>query len=128
MGLQAMVLKYRDAIFGPEAIVIVEVAEKGGHKGVFFVLRSVACEGLRKHQISTFIARADAEACFGGQEHSAPAYQICTTDTALHELVKRSIGEPAGKPPGDVVTETSSGIVGVCFFSTVLHREHSFCE
>lgn len=115
MSLQAMVLKYRNTKHGPEAVVIVEVAKKGGHKGVFFVQRSALREGLTEYQILTFDARESAEACFGNQEHPEPAHQMHTSDKALLELIKRSIGDPPGKAPGVMVAEESTSIVGVCF-------------
>lgn len=124
MNLWAIVLKYRDTSHGPEAIL--EIAVDGGHSGVFFVQRSIQEKETMSCRILTFLTFGDAVACFSGLEHPKPLFQMDTADESLFELVKRSIGVPAGKPPGEIVEESSIGIIGECFYQTIMHKAPSF--
>lgn len=126
MSLQAMVLKYRDTCHGPEAIVIVEIANKGGVKSVFFVQRSLLSEGFKEYQILTFKTLELAEVCYSGQKHTEPVHQIHTTDNALCEMIKRSIGDPAEKPPGVIIPLLDTSIINDWFYVTILHKEQAF--
>ncbi|MFZ2303660.1 MAG: hypothetical protein WAV98_02620 [Minisyncoccia bacterium] len=124
MNLRAIVLRYRDTDHGSEAII--EVAVDGGHTGVFFVQRSIQGDETMLYQILTFLAFDDAFACFSGHEHIEPLFQKETADISFFEMVKRSIGVPAGKPPGEMVEESTAGIVGECFYQTITHKACSF--
>ncbi|HAS84600.1 MAG TPA: hypothetical protein DCS23_00790 [Candidatus Yonathbacteria bacterium] len=119
MNLRTLVLRYRDTSHGPEAVI--EVAVDGGGAGVFFVQHSIQANETMLCRILTFLTLGDAIACFSGYEHPPPLFQKDVTDESLFELVKRSIGDPAGKPPGEMVEEPSTGIVGECYYQTVLH-------
>lgn len=124
--LQAMVLRYRDTCHGPEAIVIVEIANNGGGKSVFFVQRSLLSKGFKEYEILTFKTFEFAEACFGGQKDPEPAYQMRTTDNSLCELIKHSIGDPAEKPPGVIIPLLDTSIINAWFYMTILHSEPAF--